>query len=277
MVRVIVVMIAAMAAVLLLIWATQRRMIYLPAGDVVPPSAVGLQRVEAVTFTTDDGVTLQAWFVPPASTATGDAVIVFNGNAGNRSYRADLARGLAARGVAVLLFDYRGYGGSAGFPSEEGLARDARAARAFLESRAGIDARRISYFGESLGSGVAVRLALEQPPRALILRSPYTSLVDLGRHHFAYLPVRWLLRDRFPSLDLIPRVTVPVLVLAAAHDSIVPTEQSRQLFAAAREPKRLVIIEGADHNDAALAGDGAVMLDAVAAFLRDAASGGGGS
>lgn len=273
MTRVIVLAIAAMAAMLLLVWATQRHMIYLPSREVLPPSTVGLAGVEAVTFATDDGVTLQGWFVPPSGTATGDAVIVFNGNAGNRSYRADLARGLAVRGVAVLLFDYRGFGDSPGSPSEEGLARDARAARAFVESRPGVNAARISYFGESLGSGVAVRLALERPPRALILRSPFTSLVDLGRHHYGFLPVRWLLRDRFPSIDRIPRVTVPVLIIAAAHDSIVPTEQSRQLFAAAREPKRLVIVNGADHNDDALAGGGAVMLDAVAAFLRDAGPG----
>ena len=148
-------------------------------------------------------------------------VIVFNGNAGNRAFRAPLAAALAEHGISVLLFDYRGYGGNPGSPSEEGLAADARAARRYVAGRAGSD--RIVYFGESLGSGVAVRLAAEQPPAALILRSPFTSLTDTGRHHYPFLPVGMMLIDRFASIDRIRDIRCPLLVIAADHDSVVPT------------------------------------------------------
>jgi hypothetical protein len=267
MTRILFVVIGLIVLVLLLFWAGQRRMLYLPSGEAAPQVLAEFPGGEAVTFQTEDGLTLHAWYVPPLASATGDMVIVFNGNAGNRSYRSDIARGLAERGIGVLLFDYRGYGGNTGSPSEVGLTRDARAARRFLESRQGIDPRRISYFGESLGAGVAVNLALEQPPRALILRSPWTSLADTASYHFPYLPVRWLLRDRFRSIDNIPRIRCPVLVVTAAHDSIVPSEQSRRLFQAAAEPKRLLIVEGADHNDMELVA-GPRVVGAVADLLR---------
>ena len=197
MARWLLVVIALIGLILVLFWVGQRQMLYLPSGQAPPQVLAEFRGGEAVTFPTEDGLTLHAWFIPSLTSATGDVVIVFNGNAGNRSYRSDIARGLAERGIAVLLFDYRGYGGNAGAPSEVGLTRDAQAARRFLESRRDIDPRRISYFGESLGAGVAVNLAVEHPPRALILRSPWTSLADTARYHFPYLPVRWLLRYRF--------------------------------------------------------------------------------
>jgi fermentation-respiration switch protein FrsA (DUF1100 family) len=134
-------------------------------------------------------------------------------------------------------------------------------------SREDVDARRLVYFGESLGSAVAVRLAVEHPAHAVILRSPFTSFVDMGRLHYPFLPVRWLLRDRYPSLDRIAQIASPLLVIAGSNDAIVPISQSRRLFEAAREPKRLVIVEGADHNDEAL-GAGPQVVAAVTGFLR---------
>jgi uncharacterized protein len=241
---------------LIVLWTLQRRMIYFPFGDVPPPAQVGLPEAEVVRFSTEDGLTLGGWFVPGAPPASGTTIVVFNGNGGNRSMRAPLAAALARRHVASLLFDYRGYGGNPGSPSEAGLAIDARAALRFLTARPDVDRDRIAYFGESLGTGVAVRLAAEDPPLALILRSPFTSVVDVGRHHYPFLPVNLFLRDRFPSIDRIGGVGCPVLVIAAARDSVVPTELSRRLYAAANEPKRLLIFEGADHNDyELLAGD----------------------
>lgn len=258
---------AGVFLLLVIFWVTQRRMIYLPSADVGEPSAAGVPAAEAVVLTTRDGLRLNAWFVPPSAAPTGVVVIVFNGNAGNRSYRADLARGFGARGLATLLVDYRGYGENPGSPSEEGLALDAIAAREYLDGRSGVDRGRIVYFGESLGSGVAVRLALTHPPAALVLRSPFTSLADAARFHFPYLPVGLLLRDRFASRDAIARVRCPVVVITGAYDSIVPADQSRRLFEAANEPKRLVVIENADHNDEALTA-GPRVIDAVATVAR---------
>jgi fermentation-respiration switch protein FrsA (DUF1100 family) len=148
----------------------------------------------------------------------------------------------------VLLMDYRGYGGNPGNPSERGLLADARAARAYLAARGDVDPARLVYFGESLGAAVAVQLAVEWPPMALVLRSPFASLADIGRIHYPFLPVRLLLKDRYASIEQVGRLRCPVLVLAGAADAIVPWEQSRRLAEAIPEPKRFVRIPSADHN-----------------------------
>ena len=254
------------AGLLLLVWVFQRSLIYFPSREVPSPEEMELTDVETVSLPTADGLSLAGWFLPSPAPAPSGTVIVFNGNAGNRAYRAPLAAGLVDRGYQVLLFDYRGYGGNEGAPSETGLLADARAARAYLVGRPDVDATRLIYFGESLGSGVAVALAAEHQPAALLLRSPFTSLADVGRFHYPFLPVRSLLRDRFASIDAIGRVASPVLVIAGDGDRIVPVDQSRRLFEAIRGPGALLIIEGADHNDLALlAGD--QMMAAVGRFL----------
>jgi len=262
----VVIALAAAALALALLWAGQRRMIYFPFGVVPAPDAVGLTGVEALSFATSDGLTLAGWFVPATGAPARTTAIVFNGNAGNRAMRAALAAALRSHGIATFLFDYRGYGGNPGSPSEEGLARDARAALDCVAARPDVDPTRIIYFGESLGTGVAVRLAAERPPHALILRSPFPSLVDVGRLHYPVLPVGWLLRDRYDSLDRIRTIGCPLLVVAGDRDGIIPAELSERLFAAAAEPKRLVIIPGADHNDAELL-DGSRMMAEIVSFL----------
>lgn len=243
---------ACALALLALIWLGQRRLMYFPFATVPPPASVGLADVEQVTFTTQDEVQLHGWFVRATQSPASATMLVCNGNAGNRAYRAELAHAFRAHGVAMLLFDYRGYGGNAGSPDERGLALDARAARQYLLSRPDVDASRLVYFGESLGAAVVVDLAAEHPPAALVLRSPFTSMVDVGRYHYPILPVRLLLRDRYAAVDRIAQVHAPLLVIAGDTDSIVPLEQSRRVHDAARSPKAFVVIEGADHNDAAL-------------------------
>ena len=261
----VAVFLAGAALLLALIYVGQRRLIYFPFGPVPAPAMVGLAAAQPVAFPTEDGLRLDGWLVaadagPPLAT-----VIVFNGNGGHRGLRAPLAAGLAARGVTTLLFDYRGYGGNPGSPSETGLLADARAARAYLAGRSDVDPSRLFYFGESLGAAVALRLAIEHPPRGLILRSPFSSLVSVGQHHYPLLPVGLLLRDRYPSIDAIGHLKAPLLVIAGRLDRIVPADDSRRLFAAAPEPKRLVEMN-ADHNDyELLAGD--ALLDAVASFI----------
>ena len=248
------------------LWAFQRHLLYIPFGHVASPATVGLPRAEEVTFRTEDGLTLAGWFVPGETRPAPFTILVFNGNAGNRSFRAPLALALAKAGLSVFLFDYRGYGGNGGRPSEAGLAADARGARTYLEQRRDVDPRRIVYFGESLGSGVAVALALGRPPPALILRSPYTSMTELGQYHYPFLPVSRLLWDRYPSIERIGQIRCPLLVIAGDRDSIVPPKQSLRLFDAAPEPKRLVMIPGTDHNDyALLAGD--LLIEEVVRFL----------
>ncbi len=249
------------------IWTFQRRLIYFPFGEVPDPRLFGLAVAEPVVFPTADGLRLHGWLVPPREPRAGATILVFNGNAGHRGFRATLASALHERGYGVLLFDYRGYGGNPGTPTEAGLAADARAARAFLLGRPEVATSRLVYFGESLGSGVAARLAAEHRPAALILRSPFTSMTEVGGFHYPLLPVHWLLRDRFDTASLIASLACPLLVVAGDQDTVIPYAQSRRVFDAAGEPKRFVTIAGADHNDSALA-DGPDLVDAIDRFLK---------
>jgi hypothetical protein len=193
-------------------------------------------------------------------------VLVCNGNGGNRSLRAPLAAALARAGLAVLLFDYRGYAANPGQPTEAGLAADARAALAYLAARPEVDPARLVYFGESLGAAVALRLAVERPPAALVLRSPFASLAEIGRLHYPWLPVSLLLADRYDSLGRVGGLAAPLLVVAGERDRIVPASHSRRLFDAAPQPKRFVLLPGADHNDLDLL-VGPRLLAEVLAFL----------
>ena len=255
------------AAAFALLWVMQRRLMYFPEGRVPAPRAVGLAGVQEVRFPTADGLELAGWFVPAEGRARGATVLVFNGNAGNRAYRAPLATALRRQGFNVLLFDYRGYGNNPGAPTEAGLAADAHAARQYLVTRRDVDATKLVYFGESLGAAVAVGLAAEHPPAALVLRSPFTSMADIGAHHYPFLPVRRLLRDRFAMQDVTGRIRSPLLVLAGDRDDIVPLDHSRRLYEAAPSPKELVVIPGASHNDyELLAGD--AMIRAIIGFLN---------
>ena len=244
-------------------WGLQRQLIYLPsAHDPAPPQMI---EVEEVALTTEDGLELTAWFLPtsdePAST-----VLVLPGNAGDRSLRLPLAQALVSRGHAVLLLDYRGYGGNPGSPAESGLVADARAARAHLLARDDIDEGRLVYLGESIGTGVAAALTAEHPPAALVLRSPFPELAEVGRIHYPFLPVRTLLRDRFEVAADLADYEGPLLVVAGEQDSIVPRELSVEV--AERADARYVELDGVDHNDRELL-DGATYLDAVDDFLRD--------
>jgi fermentation-respiration switch protein FrsA (DUF1100 family) len=261
-------------------WAGQRALIYLPSEPPGAPAQAGLEIAEEVRIVTADGLTLDAWFVPaagndgPKGSAGGQgqggqsgAVLMLPGNAGNRSHRAPLAAALADAGFAVLLLDYRGYGGNPGVPSEQGLRTDARAAQAFLASRTDVDPGRIAYYGESLGAAVAADLAADRPPAALVLRSPFPSLAEVGRLHYPYLPVRTLLRDRFPTSERVAKVDAPVLVVAGSTDRIVPPAMSRAVAEAANAPARFLLIAGAHHNDPALLA-GEQLVGELTAFLR---------
>jgi len=259
--------VAVIAAALALIWTMQRRLMYFPTGSVPTPAEIGLNGVEPVTFETTDGLELSGWFVAASGSSPPVTILVFNGNAGNRAHRAPLAAAFRRHGYQVLLLDYRGYGGNPGAPSESGLAVDSRAALSYLAGRPDVDASRIVYFGESLGTAVAIDLAVEYPPAALILRSPFTSMADVGQYHYPFLPVRLLLRDRFQAIDQIRQIRVPLLVIAGGRDRIVPIANSRRLYDAAMAPKTLTVLANADHNDyALLAGD--EMIQAIVRFLQ---------
>jgi uncharacterized protein len=260
-VRAAVVLVVLLAVLVGLLWALQRRLVYLPGPGPVPAAADAVPGGQDVHLTTSDGLVLGAWFVPGPTTAA-PTVLVAEGNGGSRDMRAPLARALSAAGLGVLLFDYRGYGGNPGSPSEEGLARDVRAARAFLVEEVGVRPDRLVYYGESLGCAVVTELAVEHPPAGLVLRSPFVDLAAVGSEHYPFLPVRLLLRDRYPVAERIAGVRAPTTVVYGSRDTIVPPRQSRQVADAAAQLHRVVEVPGADHNDAVLL-DGDLLVDAV--------------
>lgn len=280
--------------VLVMFVASQRSLIYQPFVEKSLPAtlaALPTGRAHDVTTRTEDGIDLHGWLIlskghiagtvheVAAKLAEGRPVVLyFGGNAANRSYRTLEVAVLADAGADVVIFDYRGYGDNLGEPSEEGLTRDARAAWRFATETKRIEPRRIVLFGESLGGGVAIGLASEltlrkTPPAGLILRSTFSSLVDAGAYHFPWLPVRWLLIDRFPSEQRIRDVTCPLLQFHGRRDTIVPLRLGQKLFAAAPEKsdtgvaKQFVELPNADHNDV-METSGADIAKAVSAFLR---------
>ncbi len=234
----------------------------------VTPAQAGL-RHEELAFETSDGKRLHGWWIPATRPPAAAHVLFFHGNGGNISHRVAHARTLATAGLDVLLFDYRGYGRSTGSPDVQGTSRDARAAREALLARPGVDSAAVVYLGESLGGAVAAELAVEHPPGALVLQSTFTSLRAMARLHYPVVPAV-AVPDVYATIDRIGRLSCPVLVVHGDRDAIVPVEHGHALFAAARGPKRLLIVPGAGHNDL-LDVAGGDYAAAIAAFLRETA------
>ena len=249
-----------------MLWALQRQLIYFPDSKPLPPAADVIAGAHDVTLHTSDGLELGAWFVPgDPREDIGMAVLFAPGNGGNRAGRAGLAEELSDRGLAVLLMDYRGYGGNPGSPSEDGLAADADSAVAALRE-VGYPPHRTIYFGESLGSGVVAALQARHPPAGIVLRSPFTELADVGAHHYPWLPVRALIRDRFPVVDHLADSDVPVTVIYGLRDSVVPSELSARVADQAPSLAERVVLEEADHNDPVMFGSR--VADAVERLSR---------
>lgn len=255
----------ALALLLLMFRWFEHAQVYHPTRAFdASPAALGLTW-EEVELHTADGVRLHGWFFPaPTNSPRRDRVwLVCHGNGGNISHRLGLTRALLRTGAAVLLFDYRGYGRSASRPGEAGTYLDAQAAHAWLRER-GFAGAGIAALGESLGGAVATELALREPLGGLVLQSTFTSIPDIGRELFPWLPVRTLASIRYDTAAKLPRVEVPVLILHGRRDSLVGFQHAERNFAAAQEPKRLVELDG-DHNDAVW--EEPAYRDALEAFL----------
>ena len=207
---------------------------------------------EEAWFSTSDGVRLNGWFYPANtdSPRTRIAVLFCHGNAGNIGDRLAICRTLLATGVNVLLFDYRGYGRSAGRPSEEGTYLDAQAAHQWLRQKgfAGTD---IIAFGESLGGGIASELALREPVDGLVLQSTFCSMTEIGAELFPWLPVRWIGSIKYDTRAKLPRLKIPVLIMHSRTDGLIGFHHAEKNFAAANEPKLFVELQG-NHNEPVL-------------------------
>ncbi|MGN6748502.1 MAG: alpha/beta hydrolase [Xanthobacteraceae bacterium] len=247
------------AALATTIYVVQRSLMYFPDTAHVRPAAAGLPEAEEVPLTAADGVRIAAWHVPPG--AGKPVILYFHGNGGALRFRVERFRRLIADGIGLVALEYRGYGGLAGSPSEDGLIADAQAAYRFAATR--YPAQQLVLWGESLGSGVAVAIAAERPAGRVILEAPFTSAVAVGAQHYWYLPVSLLMKDQFRSDTRIGKVTAPVMIMHGVHDRVVPYAMGEQLFDIANQPKHFVRFLDGGHED--LDAHGA--LDAVARFL----------
>ncbi len=261
----------AYLGLLLLLRLNESRLIYFPGPErrlLAPPAHLRLP-VQRVHFEAEDGIRLASWVIPAEAAGPGFWLLICHGNAGNLSQfgRPDHYAGLRDLGLNLLAFDYRGYGESEGAPSEEGLYKDASAAYRYLREQLGVEPGRIVVFGHSLGSAVAVDLASRVPVAGVIVEGALTSVLERGQELYPYIPVRWIGRSRFSSIDKISRVTVPKLFLHASGDEVIPIAHGRRLFEAASEPKTFVQLNGG-HGDT-FDVDSTRYFGAIRRFLSD--------
>ena len=232
-------------ALVAVMYVAQRSMMYFPETLRTPPAAAGLPAAEEIVLATADGEKVIVWHVPPRD---GSPVVLYlHGNGGSLRYRIDRFRAITADGNGLIALSYRGYGGSTGSPSEQGLIADATAAYDFAVAR--YPAERIVLWGESLGTGVAIALAAERKVARVVLEAPFTSAADVGAAVYWFLPVRLLMKDQFRSDQRIARVTAPVLILHGEADGIIPIQYGERLFAMTPGEKRLVRFPRGSHND----------------------------
>lgn len=239
------IVLAAVAAYLLgvgYLFFFQRSFVFQPEGTLSagPAQDAGL---EVVKIPAADGTILTGWFRPAETGRL--TLLYFHGNAGNLGGRAERFEQVVASGYGLLAMSYRGYGGTAGDPSEAAFFADALAAFDWLGERA----EAVAIYGESLGTGVATHVAANRKAMALVLEAPFTAIVDIAAATYPFVPVGWLMRDQFRSRDVIGSVGMPVLIIQGTRDATVPPEQGQRLYRLAREPKELVVIEGGGHGD----------------------------
>lgn len=252
------------AALSLYIWKFQAGFVYFPdqPGRSIDqtPADIGLNYSD-VRFSASDGVELHGWFIPGE---TEQVLLYFHGNAGNISHRLDSIRFFHQLGLSTFIIDYRGYGRSTGHTNEDGTYHDAMGAWQYLTEIRGIDSRQIVLFGRSLGGAIAAWLANEVPARALILSSTFSSITDMARVAFPYLPAG-LARIRYDTQAIIPSITCPILLLHSRDDDVIPFAMGEKLAAAAPAGTVLIELQGG-HNDTHLA-SGATYTDAIRQFL----------
>lgn len=225
----------------------ERAMVFIPTKTMYAhPGAVGLP-FERLWLTASDGARLRAWWIP-GSSARSPVMLCLHGNGGNISMRTEKIKIFHDAGAAQLWLDYRGYGESSGSPNEPGLYRDALAAESWLRTVKNVPAARLVLYGESLGGGPAVELAVRVPAAGLIVDSGFTSIMDMARVVLPWFPAR-LAKLRFDNRAKLPRVTIPTLILHSPEDDIIPYEMARRNFAASGASKKTFVELKSSHND----------------------------
>jgi len=224
----------------------QRRLLYLPSDVPQYPTSRTLEQIDHQRLTTEDGEQIIIWSHPAQNSEP--TVVYFHGNAGSVENRIDKYRALTDQGFGLLALSYRGYGGSTGTPTEQGLYTDARTIIQHALAQ-GIPTHDIVLYGESLGSGVAVQMATEYPVGAVVLEAPYTSVAGRAKELYPWLPVEWLIKDRFDSIKKVAQIEAPVLIFHGEMDTTMPVHHGKTLFEAASEPKKAFFYPEIGHTD----------------------------
>lgn len=260
----VIILSAGWLALSLLVFIFQSRLIYFPDKAIYyTPETLGLP-YEDVKLLTADRITLHGWWVPhPQPRAN---LLFLHGNGGNISHRLQKIRLFHDLGLSILIIDYRGYGRSEGSLNESGTYLDAETAWNFLTRNKRLAPENILIYGESLGGAIAAQLASQRDVGALIVESSFTSLRDMGKYHYPFLPIEAIIRIHYPTLDYLRKVTCPVLVIHSPADDIVPYQMGQRLFEAANSPKSFLKITG-NHNDGFLH-SGAVYKDGLNQFIH---------
>jgi len=246
-------------ATAVLAWRYQDRMAFpAPRSPLPNPETLGIPNGKRIAIVTSDGVALQGWYLPPdpppESGSKAPGLIWFYGNMETIEGIAPVLHRFRPAGTGVLVLDYRGYGSSAGEPTEEGVYRDAEAAWDYMVGQAEIDSTRIGVYGRSIGSAVALYLATERPVRVVILDSPFSSGREMAEHHYSFLPLT-LMRLSLDNISRAEQLTVPLLIFHGTEDRIAPIEMGHAVAHAGRADS-LIELVGAGHNDTyAVGGD----------------------
>jgi fermentation-respiration switch protein FrsA (DUF1100 family) len=231
-----------------LMFFMQRDMMYFTNAEKPSLKQTGITDLTEISIKTEDNFTLFGWYKAP-DTPQKPTIVWFHGNASNVSITAARAAPYLQKGYGLLAVEYRGYSGNPGSPTEQGLYEDARAFIGWLKEN-GTPENNIIVYGESIGTGPAVQIATEHSAlHTLILESPFTSTVDAATFHYPYVPVKWLVKDRYENLSKIKNIKAPLIVVYGNKDRVIPHYLGEKLFNAAPQPKSLVVIEGGDHND----------------------------
>lgn len=259
MVRIILFLVLGYLAILVMVYFGQRHLQYYPNRSYPKPADYDAPEMQALKVRTEDGLDLLAWFAPPKKKG-GKVIVFYHGNAGHIGDRVHKVREFTAAGYGVYLCEYRGYGGNKGSIDEDGLYHDARSALAWLDKHGYAPPQWVIY-GESIGSGPAVQMAVEFQPRALILEGAFSRALDVAEKSYFWLPVSYLLKDRYDNISKIKSVRANLLMLHGDEDPVVPYDVGKKLYDAANHQKQLVTIEGGHHNDLYEHHAGHIILD----------------
>ncbi|MEM7620257.1 MAG: alpha/beta hydrolase [Pseudomonadota bacterium] len=230
----------------LVIYLVQRRLIYIPDTTYLKPAQVGLANIKEITLKTPDNQSLVSWYVKARKGQP--TLLYFHGNAGNILNRKERIALYQSHGFGVFILGYRGYGASSGKPTEQHLITDGGIAYEWLIEQ-GVRAKEVILYGESLGTGVAVQLASQKQVKAVILETPYASLVEIGARQYPFLPVNLLMKDRYESIKFITKINAPLLILHGQRDNLIPVQSAQKLFEAATNPKEMKLYQYGTHTD----------------------------